>query len=188
MTEIEKIEYAKNFIDKLANGINPLDDTPVKKDDVVNNVRLTRCFFFVSDILRQVIENGGAEPKRKKKSTKLAFYLSPDQLADFVYSNKPVSISEIATRLNELRDTEDMKKINHRHLTSWLIEIGMLKEETDVNGKTVKRPTENGNELGIFIDERQGRSGEYIVTVYNLNAQAFIIDNMESIMAFNEMN
>lgn len=27
MTELEKIEYAKSFIDKLANGINPLDDT-----------------------------------------------------------------------------------------------------------------------------------------------------------------
>lgn len=29
MTEIEKIAYAKSFIDKLANGINPLDDTPI---------------------------------------------------------------------------------------------------------------------------------------------------------------
>ena len=29
MTELEKIEYAKSFIDKLANGINPLDDTMV---------------------------------------------------------------------------------------------------------------------------------------------------------------
>ena len=27
MTELEKIEYAKSFIDKLANGINPLDET-----------------------------------------------------------------------------------------------------------------------------------------------------------------
>ena len=29
MTELEKITYAKSFIDKLANGINPLDDTPI---------------------------------------------------------------------------------------------------------------------------------------------------------------
>ena len=25
MTEVEKIEYAKMFLDKLANGINPID-------------------------------------------------------------------------------------------------------------------------------------------------------------------
>ena len=58
MTELEKIAYAKSFIDKLANGINPVDDTPIPEGDIANNVRLSRCFFYVSDILRQVIENG----------------------------------------------------------------------------------------------------------------------------------
>ena len=36
MTEAEKIEYAKSFIDKLANGINPLDDAPIPDDDIAN--------------------------------------------------------------------------------------------------------------------------------------------------------
>ena len=39
MTELEKIEYAKSFIDKLANGVNPIDDSLIPDDDVVNNVR-----------------------------------------------------------------------------------------------------------------------------------------------------
>ena len=59
MTELEKIAYAKSFIDKLANGINPLDDMPIPEGDIANNVRLSRCFFYVSDILGQVYENGG---------------------------------------------------------------------------------------------------------------------------------
>ena len=46
MTELEKIEYAKSFIDKLANGINPLDDSPIPDNDIANNVRLSRCFFY----------------------------------------------------------------------------------------------------------------------------------------------
>ena len=29
MTELEKIAYAKSFIDKLAKGINPLNDMPI---------------------------------------------------------------------------------------------------------------------------------------------------------------
>lgn len=62
MTELEKIEYAKTFIDKLANGFNPLDGQPVAETDIVNNIRLSRCFFFVSDILRRVIEAGGVGP------------------------------------------------------------------------------------------------------------------------------
>ena len=59
MTELEKIERARMYIDKLANGINPIDDTVVPDGDIINNVRLSRCLFFVSDVLRQVIENGG---------------------------------------------------------------------------------------------------------------------------------
>lgn len=68
MTELEKIKYTKIFIDKLANGINPIIDTAVKDDDVVNNVRVTRCFFYISDILRQIIENGGNKQKEKREN------------------------------------------------------------------------------------------------------------------------
>ena len=55
MTELEKIERAKLYMDKLANGINPIDDTMAPDEDIINNVRLSRCFFYVSDILRQEI-------------------------------------------------------------------------------------------------------------------------------------
>ena len=52
MTELEKIERAKTYMEKLANGINPLDDTAAPDGDMINQVRLSRCFFFVSDVLR----------------------------------------------------------------------------------------------------------------------------------------
>lgn len=48
MTELEKIKRAKMYMDKLANGINPLDDSRVPETELINNVRLSRCFFFVS--------------------------------------------------------------------------------------------------------------------------------------------
>ena len=67
MTELEKIERARMYMDKLANGINPIDDTMVPDEDIINNVRLSRCFFYVSDILRQVIENGGISSTEKPK-------------------------------------------------------------------------------------------------------------------------
>ena len=45
MTELETLERAKMYIDKLANGVNPLDDSTVPENDIVNNIRLSRCFF-----------------------------------------------------------------------------------------------------------------------------------------------
>ncbi len=50
-TELDTMKHAKEYIDKLANGIDPFTDKPVPDDDIVNNVKLSRCFFYISGIL-----------------------------------------------------------------------------------------------------------------------------------------
>mgnify|MGYP003312685049 CR=1 FL=1 len=95
MTELEKIEYAKSFVDKLANGINPLDDSLIPENDIVNNVRLSRCFFYVSDILRQVIENGGGQPAKTTNRGKKEFSLTDEQRSKIQISETVLSVSEI---------------------------------------------------------------------------------------------
>ena len=80
MTELETLERAKMYMEKLANGINPIDGSMIPDEDVVNNVRLSRCFFYVADVLRQVIDNGGVTPQKKPK--KEAFALTAEQRAD----------------------------------------------------------------------------------------------------------
>ena len=67
MTDLETMQRAKMYIDKLAQGINPLDDSAIPEGDIINNVRLSRCLFYVSDVLRQVIDNGGVTPPNRKK-------------------------------------------------------------------------------------------------------------------------
>lgn len=181
MTELEKIAYAKSFIDKLANGINPIDDQPVAEYDVVNNVRLTRCFFYVSDILRQVIENGGITPPKKK--AKSSFGITQEQLAQYPYSEIPISVSEIAKKINALVDTEHIKQLSYKQLTGWLLSINALVEQPTINGKSQKRPTETGRQLGISLETRNGMNGKYQVVVYNKEAQTFILDNIDAIIA-----
>ena len=73
MTELEKMQRAKMYIDKLANGINPIDDEPAADSDIINNVRLSRCLFYVSDILRQVIDNNGVVGKTKVSKKRFPF-------------------------------------------------------------------------------------------------------------------
>lgn len=180
MTELEKIAYAKSFIDKLANGINPIDDQPVSENDVVNNVRLKRCFFYVSDILKQVIEHGGIqEPHKVKKST---FTITQEQLYTYPLSEKPIPVSEIARNINSLIDTTRMKSLSHRDITNWLISVDVLCEQSNLQGRAVKRPTEAGKQLGITLDKRTGKNGEYYVVVYDQTAQSFILDNIDAII------
>ena len=109
MTELEKIEYAKSFIDKLANGINPIDNRPAPDNDIINNVRISRCFFYVSDILRQVIENGGVKPRNN--IDRKPFYITSEQnyncLSDALKSLELVQ-SSIANGLSEDFFTSDL--------------------------------------------------------------------------------
>ena len=181
MTELEKIAYAKSFIDKLANGINPLDDLPLSETDVASNARLSKCFFYVSDILRQVIENGGTTPLKKKR--KIAFSITQEQLLHFSYSETPISITEIVKKINELIDVETMQQLSYRQFVVWLMSINALSERPTESGKTQKYPTELGMQLGISLETRNGISGEYHVVVYNKKAQMFILDNISAIIS-----
>ena len=56
MEENEKILKAQDWVRKLANGINPLNGSLVKEDDVVNNVHISRCLFYVADLLGNYAE------------------------------------------------------------------------------------------------------------------------------------
>lgn len=181
MTELEKIAYAKSFIDKLANGINPLDDTPIPEGDIANNVRLSRCFFYVSDILRQVCENGGV--KKPKRTPKVPFAVTLEQRESFEYSEKPIPVSEIASRIQRMVDNENMEKVTSRQINQWLLNVGMLCLCNFGEDKTVKRPTEYGTQTGITVESRMGQYGEYKVVLYGLEAQRLILDNLEAIAA-----
>ena len=152
MTELEKMQRAKMYIDKMANGINPIDDAPAADSDMINNVRLSRCLFYVSDVLRQVIDNNGVIGK--VKSSKKAFFLSADSINNFSFSKTPISVSEITKRLNDLADLEVCHKLKHSAITNWLISIGALEIRELADGRNTKRPTEQGKELGISSEKR----------------------------------
>lgn len=184
MTELEKIEYAKSFIDKLANGINPLDGTQIPDSDVVNNVRLSRCFFYVSDILRQVIENGSIRPHYPERIKKQAFALTDEQRDLLRPLNRAVSVSDIAKRLNSLVDLNEMAKIQSTAINSWLTQIGLLETAVRSDGKKFKRPSASGAEMGIITEERMGQFGAYTVTLFSPAAQQFVFDNIDAIVAY----
>ena len=72
-------------------GISPLDGTPVSARELINNVRLSRCFFFVSDVLRQVLENGGTEAKAPgKKKKKLPLDIPFETRRQFAFPPRPL--------------------------------------------------------------------------------------------------
>lgn len=180
MTELETMQRAKMYMEKLANGINPLDDSAIPDGDVVNNVRLSRCFFYVADVLGKVIDNGGTV--KGKKIKKVPFNISFEQIQKYPFSDEPIALSKIAERINELVAVEDMKKLSYKNIADWLVEIRILEVVTKEDGKTSKAPTEQGRNIGISVEIRNGQYGQYEIVVYNRTAQQFIVDNIDAVI------
>lgn len=49
----------------MANGINPLTDEKIPDNELINNVRISRCLFYVNDILGEILENSGTMNKKE---------------------------------------------------------------------------------------------------------------------------
>lgn len=183
LNENEKLLKAKSYLDKLANGINPITNELASENDTINNIHISRCLFYISDVLRNLIENNNNP--QKKKNSKISFSVTPQQLADYVFDDNPITVTEITKKLNSLIDTEEMKGIKTTSITNWLIKINMLEYFADENGKNHKIPTENGIQLGITTQERLGMYGSYKVVLYDSNVQQFILDNIDTIAYYN---
>ena len=179
MADVEKLRKVKQCIDSLAEGLNPFTGQLLPEEDIVNDVRVSRSLFLASALLQEQMQ-GKTEKKNGKKQ---AFRLSLEERDRVEFSFRPISASELARRMNNAAGTQDCKKITYRQITDWLVEVGMLKLVENVAG-TQRRPTESGKKMGISVESRIGQSGPYQVVLYSAEAQRFIVDNVDAIMAF----
>lgn len=189
MTESEKIAYAKLFIDKLATGINPLNDLPIPENDVANNVRLSRCFFYVSEILQKELEREKRKEAKQRtpKPVLEPFSITQEQLQLFAYSKTPISVSAMGKKINwlvrEAIEAKRMQRFSYRKINYWLRATGLI-EWREWNQQAYKRfPTAEGEAMGIIL--QPWNQYEYSVPVIYLTEQAqhLIIDNIEAVMA-----
>lgn len=185
MTELETMMRARQYIESLANGKNPLTGQYVKDDDIINNVRISRCLFYVSGVLQKVIDNGGEVQKVKsKKSQRKEFNLTDEQKCNLKPDKLSLSSSKITALINDQIDTEKMKKLKVTTLNSWLVSIGLLTEVTTPIGKIRRIPTSDGEMLGLSETEFTDNRGSVKYVIYNSNAQQFIFDNIDSVIEF----
>ena len=185
MTELEIMQHAKDYLDKLAKGIDPLTGREVPEGEIINNVRISRCLFYVADVLRQVIENGGVIGAPAKRGELAPYTLPFEARSRYAFGDWPLSASQIAQRINELVDLSTMQKLKTTSITKFLLQSGLLFEEEGPSGKKSKCPTEAGWKLGISTQQRTGLNGDYTAVVYDRQAQQFILDNLDAIIAIN---
>ena len=179
MTELETMQRAKMYMDKLAQGIDPITDRELPEDSALNNVRLARCFFYVSDVLGQVIANGGMIGGRPKLQP---FSITVEQLSRVRISQEPVRVTQLVEMIGTAVDNPQMKKLSTTAITNWLLEKGFLEKQTTPDGKSRRVPTSSGRMIGLSTETRQGQYGEYLAVFYNAEAQQFVLDNLADML------
>ena len=180
MTELETLQRAKMYMDKLAQGIDPISDQALPDDSTLNHVRLARCFFYVSGILDQVIQNGGQVGAVEKAE----FMITREQLAHVKISPYPIRITEFTDALLQATGSSTMKKPNAVKINNWLEQQGLLVKEPMPDGKSRRIPTTAGRNLGMTTQLRQSRDGDYLAIYYDTNAQRFLLDNLFIILQY----
>ena len=178
MINKEKLLTAKEWIGKLANGINPLNDELIKDDDIVNNVHISRCLFYVAELLDEIKAGAAVKSKNWKK-----FYLSSKDAAN-IHIAASNGIANFIRLVNGYIPAE-MKPLSASQLIKWLRNEGLLQEVPKEDGHKTNLPTEKGNRLGIITEVQKTPEGlEYQRVIYSVNAQRFILSNIESIVEF----
>lgn len=177
MSEIEKMQRAKMYIDKLAAGINPIDDSEVPPNDIVRNQRVVNCFRYISEILSK--QAGTRTPQKKELPP---FFLPHEQRNLFEYSDTPLFGSEILKQVNSLAESFRCKKLKSKHFFYALTKIGLIGEVITADNVKFRCPTEFGLNNGVILEQNFRSDGsKYSSIKYQQAAQRFIIDNIDAI-------
>ena len=166
------LEKNLEIIEKLANGMNPVDDTMLPEDSPINNIDVTRALYFALTSLKT---------EKKKASRRKDFYIEEDKLANFEFVQDGAYLSQIVEKLNQLIDVNKVKMLSRSKMVRWLVNIGIL-TTVQTEGRKAKRhmPTEQGLNMGLKIVQLVDRFGTPFDAVkYPVSMQKFILDNLD---------
>ena len=179
--DLKKLDTAILYLQRIADGNNPVNNMPAEDDSVLNNPNVIRCMFFVKDVLEEVRRNDGFIGRKPKKSEKADFPVGV--LSSFVYQeDKP--ITRFVEQINELIDENHYQKLSYKPIQQWLKLNGFIAEEMNEEmGKTVTAATEKGMKIGIRSERRLSMRGvPYMASIYSKSAQEYIVGKLERIL------
>ena len=178
MTDSERMKYAHVYVSKLANGINPLDDSVIEGNEVINNQHISRCLQYVSTVLEKVV-NGDYFLKR---SASISPYPDVTHLLDnFQFFRPGLTVGELCGRLNSVRNQGSMR-LSGTAVKRWLKQSGLVEFADTAEGQRLVYPTLKGEKFGLRLEMMEGRYGKYSALMLNQHAQHEVVKNVPAIM------
>ncbi|WP_455530598.1 hypothetical protein [Ruminococcus sp.] len=173
--EITKLQWAKMFIDYLANGVDPVSNIDADAE-TLHNEEIRSCFRYISEILaRDIYET---ESNIRKGNV---FYITDEQFAELKIYSYNCKVSELAAEINRVTEGNNTKKFSATWINDWLETEGYLCP-SELKSRIA---TEKGKQLGISSEYRQRDNGdEYYINFYTEEAQSFVFSHLNDIIAY----
>lgn len=178
MKDISKLKQARLFLEKLANGRNPISGERVSDKDIVRDSRIISCLDTAVEAIEREIEELCENSGNDKNCERKGFYITSGQIDQLEVNEGECKVSDIAKEINRVTAENGSKTMQAVWINDWLESIGMLYRNGDGN----RFATADGNKLGITSEVRQSSNGKELYTnLFSAQAQKFIYDNIETI-------
>lgn len=177
VVDTQKLLETKGIIVKLANGINPIDDSLIIEESFLNNPKIVRSLYYLDQYITDQIEQSTI---RKGKPTK--FLITDEQLENVILPSGKIGINDFAKAINKVLDQQISKRVTGQMINKKLKELGILSEIVDEEGKINTITNENSEGYGIESVTRIFNGREYKKVVYNNVGKEFLLKNIVKLM------
>jgi hypothetical protein len=181
VSDIEKLYKMRDYSDQLSKGIDPTSGIAFPDDSIMNISKIKNHNKEVCKLIDSIII--AASRRTTVEARKIPFFMLKEAKEKFQYFEEyPVTISMLCNRLNECV-MNGMSKVRPMVITRGLTNLGYLEEISQEGEESFKVPTESGLMIGISKERKKNQYGnEYSVNLYDLQAQEFVITNIEDIL------
>lgn len=175
MMERDKIQKAREVLLKIAHGTNPITGNEMEGEEFLNDPRIIRCFYFVADILQNVLD--GSYSNRKYAS----FAITPEQKSRVRLPEGKIGVNVFSKCVNEVLEMTS-KQLTGLELNKKLKQMNILSEAVNSEGKSATTTNENSVNFGFELEHRAFNNREYDMVVMNDYGKKYLLDNLETIM------
>lgn len=174
--DLEKLRKGKLVLQKMGQGINPVDGEPIQADSFLQDPRIIRCLFFAAEVLGMV-----ADGTLQEKDERRNFAITDEEKARIHLPDGLIGINQFARCVNEVLSPSS-KRLTGQMLNNCLKELGVLAEVVDQDGKKRTTITANSAQYGISSEQRIHNSTEYEAVLYDESGKLFLLNNLEQIL------
>lgn len=177
----EKLEKAKEILRKMAEGIDPLNGTPIESKSFLHDPRMIRCLYFIQGVLNCAIEGN----MRSSVPKPAEFVITAEEKSRIALPNGRIGVNEFAKCVNSVIDPDKSKRLTGVELNRNLKRIGLLDDQLLADGKKRTALNARSAEHGIETEKRNFNGSEYDMILFNDDGKRYLLDNLEKILGIN---